>query len=856
MKQIMLFLSIIIFFSNKILAEEFFVSSEDNKTINIFNKDGELISDDLKKIISSLENGDKLFFKRGERFDAFIDLTNKENISLSAYGDNNLSLPIIDHIIKIPFDDKNESSLIYPSFGDEPWNDESWNNLLNAFNYYLSPLASFTKNKIATEYEEVKDKIHQILRIKLPYLDPAFDPHAIRLWIGEKEILRALYFEELNCTDCEYKIKYFYESKTRFLYLFSNDFTVDLNSLISELRINNANYFTIRIRNSKSVKIENLDIRGGKYAVLIRASKDINISDSSIGKGSFTGIYVTNDNLDFSKGSENIIIDNCTIDSDFKLNYRFYSERGVQDGIFFLNNVSNSVIRNSSIKNWGHTGINLTTELNAPSSTDSENLQIINNEIYKNTLDGKEISYMRAFSLDGSRCRNNRVYQNVIKNMTVRSQINGINNIIKHNLFYNTRNSQIKKDQGYGSGEALQLEAYGKSNESSYNIIERNLILKSDEAGISLSSNEYSGYKKDNLIKDNILIDCGNRMFIPFEGYKKDYNQTAIDLFDYTNSYESMKGNDFIGNKIYTPYQNSFVFYKGELLTVKEFNLKNDPEENITIKDNVQFPNINLLKTSEDYDAENFPVTDKLLFIYRYYLNIFKRIPDKTGLFYWIESARSADSNSTETNGTKTAFEIAQYFFTSKEIREQNLSDEEFIKRIYYTMLNREPDKEGFEYWKNRLKNEGIKREAVFYEVTFVTDEFKKSSEEYSLVAYDQKDKLSSFIQRIYIYTLDRLADPSGLNYWLNSLLSGEKSASDIVKNFFHSEEFLSKNLSDEEFVITVYRAVMGRDGDEGGINFWSEKLKEGLSRDELIEKFLNSEEFKNLAETYGIKNI
>jgi len=856
MKQIMLFLSIIIFFSNKILAEEFFVSSEDNKTINIFNKDGELISDDLKKIISSLENGDKLFFKRGERFDAFIDLTNKENISLSAYGDNNLSLPIIDHIIKIPFDDKNESSLIYPSFGDEPWNDESWNNLLNAFNYYLSPLASFTKNKIATEYEEVKDKIHQILRIKLPYLDPAFDPHAIRLWIGEKEILRALYFEELNCTDCEYKIKYFYESKTRFLYLFSNDFTVDLNSLISELRINNANYFTIRIRNSKSVKIENLDIRGGKYAVLIRASKDINISDSSIGKGSFTGIYVTNDNLDFSKGSENIIIDNCTIDSDFKLNYRFYSERGVQDGIFFLNNVSNSVIRNSSIKNWGHTGINLTTELNAPSSTDSENLQIINNEIYKNTLDGKEISYMRAFSLDGSRCRNNRIYQNVIKNMTVRSQINGINNIIKHNLFYNTRNSQIKKDQGYGSGEALQLEAYGKSNESSYNIIERNLILKSDEAGISLSSNEYSGYKKDNLIKDNILIDCGNRMFIPFEGYKKDYNQTAIDLFDYTNSYESMKGNDFIGNKIYTPYQNSFVFYKGELLTVKEFNLKNDPEENITIKDNVQFPNINLLKTSEDYDAENFPITDKLLFIYRYYLNIFKRIPDKTGLFYWIESARSADSNSTETNGTKTAFEIAQYFFTSKEIREQNLSDEEFIKRIYYTMLNREPDKEGFEYWKNRLKNEGIKREAVFYEVTFVTDEFKKSSEEYSLVAYDQKDKLSSFIQRIYIYTLDRLADPSGLNYWLNSLLSGEKSASDIVKNFFHSEEFLSKNLSDEEFVITVYRAVMGRDGDEGGINFWSEKLKEGLSRDELIEKFLNSEEFKNLAETYGIKNI
>ncbi len=855
MKKITLFLFIIIFMGNKILADEFFISSENNTTINIFNKNEELISHDLKKFISFLQEGDKLFFKRGEKFDTFLDLSDKNNITIRAYGDENLSLPIIEHIIKIPFNDQNESSSIYPSLGDEPWNDTSWNNLLNKFNFYLSFLATFTKNKIATTYDEVKDKIHQILRIKLPPLDDAFDPTAIRFWIGDEEILRVLYFEELNCIDCQYKIRYFYEKETNFLYLFTNDSNIELNSILSELKINNANYYAIKITNSKNIKIENLDVRGGKYAFIIRSSKDINISDSIVGNGSFTGIYVTNDMNDITKGSENIIIDNCTIDGNFKFNYRFYSERGSQDGVFFLNNVSNSVLKNSLIKNWGHTGVNLAVNLNI-SETDLENAKVINNKIYNNTFDGKNVSYMRALTFDGSKCENNEFYQNVIRNMEARSQINGLLNTIKYNLFYNTKNSQLKQDQGYGSGEALQLQAYGTTNISAYNTIEKNLILKTDEPGISLSSNDKTGDKIDNLIQDNILIDCGNRRFIPFEGYKRDYNQTAIDIFDYTDSYKTIKQNDFIANKIYTPYQNAFIFYKGELLTVKEFNQKNNPEENVTVKDNIQFTNIDISKIDEiNYDAKNFVVTDQLLFIYRYYLNIFKRVPDEGGLFYWVNSTRAIDLNS-DINNTKTAFKIAEYFFTSKELKEQNLSNEEFIKRIYYTMLNREPDTGGFEYWIDRIENKGIKREAIFYEVTFVTDEFKNISEKYNIVAFDTIDKLSSFIERIYIYTLDRLADPSGLTYWLNSLQNGEKSASDIVKNFFHSKEFLDKNLTDEEFVITAYRAIMGRDGDKDGIKFWTDKLKDDLSRDSLLESFLNSEEFKNIAENYGIKNI
>ena len=58
--------------------------------------------------------------------------------------------------------------------------------------------------------------------------------------------------------------------------------------------------------------------------------------------------------------------------------------------------------------------------------------------------------------------------------------------------------------------------------------------------------------------------------------------------------------------------------------------------------------------------------------------------------------------------------EAAYGFFFSKEFKDKNLSDEEFIKRLYKTFMDRDPDSAGFNDWKGRLAN-GASREDVFY---------------------------------------------------------------------------------------------------------------------------------------------
>ena len=55
----------------------------------------------------------------------------------------------------------------------------------------------------------------------------------------------------------------------------------------------------------------------------------------------------------------------------------------------------------------------------------------------------------------------------------------------------------------------------------------------------------------------------------------------------------------------------------------------------------------------------------------------------------------------------------ARGFFFSSEISGQNLSNEEYLTRLYRTFMNREPDEAGFNAWLSQL-NDGVSREEIF----------------------------------------------------------------------------------------------------------------------------------------------
>ncbi len=851
-----IYILLLLFFVNiNINASIYYVDKDENESLKVFDENNVTVFYSIKELFNSLKDKDKVFFKRGKRFNASLDIEKKDGIVLGDYGDKNLSLPIISIKEKIAID-KNQIQTVYPKDFGEEFADQSWRNVEDYFNKIYNSLANFTgtKNKIAKSFADVKNRVYEILRFKLPVY-PNFDPNALRLWMGDREILKAVCFEELNCSECgeKYEVRWFYENNSRYLYLFSMNSKIELKNIVDFLYINNPNYFTLKIFNSKNIAVKNLDIRDGKYSIIIRGSSDVNITGCIVGKGSFTGIYVTNDMDSFKIGSKNVLIDNCVIDGDFRFSYRFSSLRDSQDGIFFLNNVRDSVVKNSKFYHWGHTGINLSvsdvTSLNLKDD-EIKTLGVMNNKIFKNTFDGKDMPYMRALSFDNRRCESNIFEKNVIKNMRVRSQINGSGNIVRYNIVYNIKNSQIKMDQGYGSGQGFQLEAYGSSNISSKNVIEKNLIMKTDEAAVSISGRKGYGNIEDNNISDNIVVNCGMNVF---KNPKKDYNDIAFEVVDIDGDYSSIKNNNFILNKIYTSLNDFFVFYRGEVFDINNFN--NYPKGGDIVKSNMLFTSINVSKMdSIDYNSDEFVLDNKYLYIYRLYLNIFKRMPDKGGLFYWHSVLKSEDSN--ESNSSlQSACKVAKFFFFSKEMQDSNLSLPEYVQRLYTTILNREPDEEGKNYWISFVKDYNIKKEEIFYE--FITsNEFQNLAKNYNILAYDSKDLLSSFVERLYILILERMFDIKGRDYWVLELESGRKSAVKVVKNFFHSKEFLDKNVTNERFVDLSYLAILNRKPDKEGKNYWLSKLDENLTRDDIIDKFLNSPEFQNLASRYHIKNI
>jgi len=106
--------------------------------------------------------------------------------------------------------------------------------------------------------------------------------------------------------------------------------------------------------------------------------------------------------------------------------------------------------------------------------------------------------------------------------------------------------------------------------------------------------------------------------------------------------------------------------------------------------------------------GSNIRVTDVTLiknFATRLYSVALNRTPDPVGLSYWTERLA---------NKTVTGTEAAYGFFFSTEFVNSNLSNTEYILRLYRTFLGREPDSQGYAYWEGKLAS-GSSRLDVFY---------------------------------------------------------------------------------------------------------------------------------------------
>ncbi len=243
-------------------------------------------------------------------------------------------------------------------------------------------------------------------------------------------------------------------------------------------------------------------------------------------------------------------------------------------------------------------------------------------------------------------------------------------------------------------------------------------------------------------------------------------------------------------------------------------------------------------------------LTPKQSFVSRLYRKMLHRTYDKAGLEYWVN----------ELDSGKSAIDVAEQFFFSDDFRDANLSNTEFVTRMYNTFLDRAPDAEGLNYWVGLMEDKGFTRLLVLYGFAF-SDEFKGLADEAGITPYNSNNQLKAFLERLYALVMSRpqdeygkAFDQGGLDFWTQKLLAQEKTGGDVVMDFYNSQEFLSKNLSDLAFVRNAYYAIMGREADAGGLNHWITQLGNGMTRNEVLQEFIHSEEFQKLASDYGIK--
>lgn len=145
----------------------------------------------------------------------------------------------------------------------------------------------------------------------------------------------------------------------------------------------------------------------------------------------------------------------------------------------------------------------------------------------------------------------------------------------------------------------------------------------------------------------------------------------------------------------------------------------------------------------------------------------------------------------------------------------------------------------------NEILNEETSVEEVAVEEIVVGDVF---------AGQGQETGLAGFINRMYSTCLGRTADQGGLDYWVNALQAKEKNGADVGAYFIQSEELQNKNLSDQAYIAVLYQAFFNRAADAEGSAYWLGELAAGKSKDMILASFINSPEYQEVCDGFGIE--
>ena len=249
------------------------------------------------------------------------------------------------------------------------------------------------------------------------------------------------------------------------------------------------------------------------------------------------------------------------------------------------------------------------------------------------------------------------------------------------------------------------------------------------------------------------------------------------------------------------------------------------------------------------------PLTEKEAYAQAFSTRLYElclgREPEEDGLSYWTAQIASG-----QTDGAAAA---AGFVF-SDEYLARKTGNKTFVTMLYRTMLGREPDEAGMEYWLECLRCR-LSRKFVFS--GFVSsDEYAAICSEYGIPQgsyasdsyYDGYPNVMLFVGRLYQTFLGRNPDIPGIRYWVKNLTRQTATGAEVIYGFATSNEFRAMGLTPAEAVEAFYTACLDRASDEAGKAYWTGILAQKKKYSFLAKGFSDSKEFRALCKKYGIE--
>ncbi len=119
---------------------------------------------------------------------------------------------------------------------------------------------------------------------------------------------------------------------------------------------------------------------------------------------------------------------------------------------------------------------------------------------------------------------------------------------------------------------------------------------------------------------------------------------------------------------------------------------------------------------------------------------------------------------------------------------------------------------------------------------------------------WEYASSIEGYVRRCYGIILGREGDQGGVDHWTSLLSSGKNEGASIVSSFVNSTEYRNRSLNNDQAVTILYRAMLGREPDSAGKSHWKEILDAGASMNYIVSRFAGSAEFGGICSSYGIR--